>query len=142
MGTRGPTPTTTPDMAKHFGHFRNWQVLRPCATGPPRSQRATELALAKPNGLGSDLHQLVVVDPGQTVLQTHGVVRSQTHGLVVAGGAHVGQLLLPTHVDVEVHVTRVLADHHPLVHRRPWRYEEDAALLEVKEGVRRRDTFP
>src|SRR5262245_39618245 len=103
-GTRLPAPTTNPEMPKNSRYFRNRHVLRPTAARSPGPKRATELALAKPHGLGSDLDQLVVVDPGQAVLQAHRVVRSQPHGFVVAGGAHVGQLFLAAHVHVEVHV--------------------------------------
>jgi hypothetical protein len=65
---------------------------------PARAERAPELALPDADRVRRDLDQLVVVDPGERVLEAHLAVRDQTHGLVVARRAHVRELLLAADV--------------------------------------------
>ena len=60
---------------------------------------------------------------------------------VAAGGADVGEFLLPADVDVEIIVARVLADHHAFVHARSRGDEQDAPLLKVKDRVGGRHAF-
>ena len=55
------------------------------------------------------LHQLVVLDIGDRLLEAHPARRDQQHGLVLAGGADVGELLFLDRVHVQVVVAAVLA---------------------------------
>src|SRR3546814_2080676 len=61
--------------------------------------------------------------------------RRQAHRLVLARGAHVGELLGLHRVDLEVVAAAVLADHHALVDRAAGIDEDLAALLEVPQRV-------
>src|SRR5215470_17344097 len=70
------------------------------AAGPARPQGGPALPLAHAHGIRCHLDQLVLVDPGEGILETHGVVRNQADRLVVSRGAHVGELLLAADVHV------------------------------------------
>src|SRR5207247_2268348 len=113
----------------------------PSGARPGRAERLAQLALAQADRVGRHLDQLVLVDPLEAVLEAHGAVGHEAHRLVVARGAHVAELLLAADVHVEVGVARVLAHHHALVDGRAGGDEEDAALLEVEEGIRRGHTL-
>src|SRR6266540_706833 len=64
--------------------------------------------------------------------------RGQAYSLVVAAGAHVRKFFLAASVDVKISLARVLANHHPLIDGSPGRDKENAALLQMEEGVRNR----
>ena len=49
--------------------------------------------------------------------------------------AHVGELLFLDDVDVEIAVTRILADDHAFVDLCPGRNKDDAALLQIENGI-------
>ena len=56
-------------------------------------------ALAQADGLGSDLHQLVILDVLQRLFEREGDRRGQLDGLVRSGGTLVAQVLRLGHVD-------------------------------------------
>src|SRR5262249_9672733 len=108
-------PPTNPDVPKNSRCFRIRQSLDPSGTWPFRPKRPPKLLFAQADGLGCHLDQLVVVNPGQAVLETHDAVRAQANRFVVSRGPDVGQLLLAAHVHDQVDVARVLTDDHALV---------------------------
>src|SRR5262249_59956356 len=112
---------------------RRRRTADPPRPRPPRPQRLAQLALADPNRIRRDLDQLVLVDPLEAILEAHGMVRDQSHRLVMPRRAHVAELLLAADVHVEIDVTRILAHHHPLVDRRPGGADAGAGLLAVAE---------
>src|SRR5207244_855022 len=59
---------------------------------PLGPQVGGEDALAQANGAGRDLHELVVVDELQGLLQVQGPERGEAYGLVRRGSPHVGEL--------------------------------------------------
>ena len=59
-------------------------------------------ALAQAQVLGGALQQLIVRQELQALLQAHLLGGRQAQGVVGAGSAHVGQLLLLAHVDGDV----------------------------------------
>ncbi len=59
----------------------------------------------------------------------------EADGIVGAGGAHVGELLLADAVDVEIVVAGVLADDHAFVDLDAVAEEEDAAVLDAVQRV-------
>src|SRR6266567_889531 len=89
-----------------------------------------ELLLPQPDRLGGHLHQLVVVDELQRLLQGKVTRRRQLDGVVGAGGTDVGQLLTLAGVDVQVVVLGVLADDHPAVDLHAGADEEGASRLQ------------
>src|SRR3546814_2648255 len=91
-----------------------------------------EQALAQAHRLRRHLDQLVVGDVGERLLQAHHAWRRQAHCLVLAGGAHVGELLGLHRVDFEVVAAAVLADHHAFVDGAAG-LDEDLAALRSEE---------
>jgi len=87
---------------------------------------------------GGDLDQLVVPDELQGLFQGHLSGSIQTHGLLGGGGAHVGDVLLLADVDIQVIGPTVLANDHSGVDLFARLDEEDAAVLQVGQGVGRR----
>src|SRR5258708_1426366 len=71
--------------------------------------------LAQPDRLRGHLDQFVVLAIGQRLFQRHLDRRRQAHRFVLRGGADVGKLLALEDVDLEVVVSRMLADDHALV---------------------------
>src|SRR3546814_12686832 len=67
-------------------------------------------------------------------LQAHHAWRRQAHCLVLAGGAHVGELLGLHRVDFEVVAAAVLADHHAFVDGAAG-LDEDLAALFQESGI-------
>ena len=61
--------------------------------------------------------------------------RRQQHGVVLAGGADVGELLALQRVDVEVVAAGVLADDHAGIDLLARADEQRAALLQVPQRV-------
>src|SRR6266567_528259 len=94
-----------------------------------------QLLLSQPDRLWRYLHQLVLVDEFQRLLQGKVARRCQLDGVVGAGGADVGQLLPLAGVDVQVVVLGVLADDHPAVDLHAGADEEDTARLQGIQGV-------
>ena len=92
------------------------------------------MALAQAHCLGRHLDQFVLIDIGDGLFQRHDARRGEAHGLVLAGGADVGQLLALDRVDVEVIPAAVLADDHALIGLFARAHEHDAAILEVPQG--------
>src|SRR5215210_5337575 len=92
--------------------------------------------LAQPDGFRGDLDQLVLADVLQGVFEGHLAHGRQVEGVVGAGGAHVGELLVLAHVDVQVVLATVLAHDHADVHLGCRRDEEAAALLKFPDRVR------
>src|SRR5438477_11523810 len=74
-----------------------------------RTEGLAQLALAQPDRVRRHLDELVLVDPLEAVLEVHRLVGDEADRFVVAGGAHVGELLLAADVHVEVDVARVFA---------------------------------
>ena len=73
-------------------------------------------ALAEAEVLGGALQQLIVGQELQALLQGHGPGGGETQGVVRAGGAHIGQLLLLAHVDGDVLRLGALAHDHAGIH--------------------------
>ena len=94
-----------------------------------------EHPLAQPDGLGSDLHQLVVVDELERRLQGQHPRRRQEQLLVGGGGADVGQLLGLPGVDHDVVLAAVHADDLAVVHLYPGPQEQRPAILKVEQGI-------
>lgn len=84
---------------------------------------------------GGHFDQLVFTDEMQGVLQRHGADGRQDNGFVLAGCAHVGELLFLGGVHVDVVVAVVLADDHAFVDGIARHHEKLAARLKVEEGV-------
>src|SRR5262245_57637153 len=122
-----------------------WTIRpRPARARPEEGPSASEPAaageglLAEAEELRGDLEQLVVADPLQRLLEVHEARRREANGLVGGRRPHVGELLLLRDVDVEVVVAGVLAHDLALVDRLAGRDEQNAARLQVVDGVRRR----
>src|SRR5579883_1787320 len=94
-----------------------------------------EQALPEPHRFRRHLHELVVGDVGNRLLEGHLDGRRQAHGLVLGGGANIGELLPLDRVHLEVVVAGVLADDHALVHLRAGRHEHRTAVLEVPQRI-------
>ena len=93
--------------------------------------------LAEADGLGRDLHQLVLRDVLDGVVQAHVNGRRETNGIVGPVGAEVGELLPFGDVDGEVAGAAVPPDNHPLIHLHAGADEERAALLGIVQRVGR-----
>src|SRR6185369_2424690 len=93
-----------------------------------------QFLLAQTYRARGNLHQLVVSDEFQRLLQGQKTRRSQFDGIVCAGGTHVGQLLALAGVDVQVVVLVVLADDHATIDLDAGTDEKGAAGL---KGIQR-----
>src|ERR1039458_528872 len=90
---------------------------------------------AQPDAERRDLHELVVADEFDGLLQIENPWRHQAYTLVGGGSAHVGELLLLDDIDVEIGIAGVLADDLPAVHLGTGRNKNLTALLKVEDGV-------
>src|SRR5262245_27492367 len=114
-----------------------------CRDGRLRSQRALapasgEDSLSQAERLWRDLEQLVVADVLDRLLQAESPGGYDVRRFVCGRGAHVRELLFLGDVDVQVALTRILSDDHPLIDLITRRDHEDASLLEILHGVRSR----
>src|SRR5262249_55214563 len=91
--------------------------------------------------LRRDFHQFVIGNPFDSFFESHFTVRRNNDVLVPPGSANIGQLFLAADVDIQVDVAGILPDHHAFINPRARRYENHAALLEMKNRVRSRLTF-
>ena len=73
--------------------------------------------LAQPDGFGGHLHKLVLADKADGLLQGHRLHRREQHGVILAGGADIGQFLLLAGVDIQIGSPVVFADNHAFVDR-------------------------
>src|SRR5688572_15983890 len=94
-----------------------------------------EEGLADADVLGGDLHELVVADVLDGVLQAHDVRHVERFGHAVALRAHVGELLHLADVHHEVFRLGGLADDHAGVDVHGGAEEELAALLGAEQAV-------
>src|SRR5215210_2933859 len=92
--------------------------------------------LAQANGLRCDLDELVLTNIFEGLLERQLAQGREVEGVVGAGGADVGELLVLANVDVEVVLTAVLANDHADVDFGRRSDKEAAALLELPDGVR------
>src|SRR5215208_2684788 len=67
-----------------------------------------ENRLADPDRFWRDLDELVVLDPGERLLERHADRRREPHRLVLRGRADVGELLALQHIDLQIVVAVVL----------------------------------
>src|SRR5665809_49221 len=94
-----------------------------------------EMALAKPDRLGRDLDQLVVLDISERALERHAERRGEAHRLVLGSGADIGELLALEHIDLEVVVTGVLADDHAAINLPSGLDHHRPAILKVPQRI-------
>src|SRR5580692_7892358 len=88
--------------------------------------------------LRRDLHELVVGDELDGLLQIQLPEGDQTDRFVGGGSTHVGQFLFAHGVHVEVVVLRVLPDNHALIKFHARANEKLAAFLQAPESISRR----
>ena len=103
--------------------------------GLAHAGRVVQQALAQAQGFGSDLQQLVIGQKLQALLQAHLAGRGEPQGVVGAGGAHVGQLLLFADVNRDVLLLGGLAHHHAGIDGHARADEQHTTLLGVVEAV-------
>ena len=72
---------------------------------------------AHAHGSGSDLHQLIVADKADGLLQGKGFDGRKDDIIIFSGGAHIGQLFFFAGIHVDVLAPVVLADDHPFINR-------------------------
>ncbi len=107
-----------------FFHFERWL--------------ADEDPLAQADRGRDHLHELVLLDELERLLEVELAVRCEPDRLVGRRGPHVRELLLLRDVHVHVVGPGVLAHDHPLVDGGPGPDEQLAAVLHVRERVGRR----
>src|SRR3984957_445695 len=105
-----------------------------------RAALGIEHFLAQANRFRGDLHEFVVSDKFDRLLERHVAGRNQTNGFVRGGRTHIGLFLFFGDVDVHVVFARVLADDHAFVDFDRGSYEHIAALLNAPDGVGGRHT--
>src|SRR5436190_8793364 len=94
-----------------------------------------EDALAEAQRAWSDLQQLVLANPFESLLERQLAGRQEMNTFLRGGGAHVGELLLADDVDVDVFFPRVLAQNHALVHARAGLDEDLASVLHLLDRI-------
>src|SRR5580765_6374827 len=95
----------------------------------------SEDALAEAQRAWSDLQQLVLADPFESLLERQLAGRQEMNAFLGGGGAHVGELLLADDVDVDVFFPRVLAHDHALVDALARLDEDLASVLHLLDRV-------
>src|SRR5215210_3286957 len=100
------------------------------------AQGWSEDLFARADGLWCDLDELVLTDIFEGIFERKLAHGREVEGVVGAGGADVGELLVLADVDVEVVLTAILANDHADVDFGRWSDKEAAALLKLPDGVR------
>jgi hypothetical protein len=96
--------------------------------------------LSQTEVLGSDLNDLIITNIRDHIFQSHSARRSETSLLILHDGTDVGKSLGLDGVDLEVGLTRVLANDHALVDLDSGLDEESTTLLDHLKRVSGADT--
>src|SRR5438105_7758586 len=94
-----------------------------------------EMTLPDTDAFGRDLHQFIVGNEFNRVFERELDRRRKRDGFVLAGRAHVGELLALDRIDDQIVVATVNPDDHALVELVARRYEHASALLQLPERV-------
>ena len=91
--------------------------------------------LSQPQRLWRDLHELVVGDEFDGLLQIQRAEGNQANCFIGGGCAHVGQLLLAHGVHIEIGIFRILADDHAFIEIDARADEQLSALLQTPQCI-------
>src|SRR5690606_7588029 len=94
-----------------------------------------EVTLTQANALRSNLDQLIILDVGDRLFEGHPARRGEANGIILAGGAEVGELLGLERVHLQVLRLGVFADNHAFVELLARADEQYAAIFQGVEGV-------
>ncbi len=92
---------------------------------------------ANPKVTRSHFDEFIRTNIFQGEFERHVSGRGEGQCFIRPGGSHVGQVFRLTDIDIQVLISAILADHHPLIEFDPWTDEELAAFLHLKEAIGR-----
>ena len=94
------------------------------------------MPFAQTNAFRRDLHQFVILDELQGLLQRHALQGRQLYVFVLQYGSDVGQLLRLKRVDRQVIAAAMNADNLSFVHLIARLDHHSSSLLQIEQGVR------